>query len=165
MTSGRSERADLPLPEPLDLGLVLGGLDMVVLKPERDDTFLLMTDRNDLDGQIYKTFVGCGVANPKTPRAASGDDLQKLLKENHAYIFSLIHKFNQDVKPDQPYSERGDIIVISDEAHRTQSGRLARNMRVALPNAAFIGFTGTPLFRHDELTRRIFGDYVSRTPG
>ena len=52
--------------------------------------------------------------------------------------------------------------MISDEAHRTQSGRLARNMRLALPNAAFIGFTGTPLFKQDEITKRIFGDYVSR---
>lgn len=125
-------------------------------------TFVLMTDRNDLDSQIYKTFVGCGVADDNTPRAASGKDLEALLKQNHRYVFSLIHKFNQDVKPDQPYSERDDIIVISDEAHRTQSGKLARNMRLALPNAAFIGFTGTPLFKHDELTRRIFGNYVSR---
>ena len=125
-------------------------------------TFLLMTDRNDLDSQIYKTFVGCGVAETRTPRAASGDDLETLLKENHRYIFSLIHKFNQDVDPRHPYSERDDIIVISDEAHRTQAGRLARNMRLALPNAAFIGFTGTPLFKQDEITRRIFGDYVSR---
>ena len=85
-----------------------------------------------------------------------------MLKENHRYIFSLIHKFNQDVNPHQPYSARDDIIVISDEAHRTQAGRLARNMRLALPNAAFIGFTGTPLFKQDELTKRIFGDYVSR---
>ena len=125
-------------------------------------TFLLMTDRNDLDGQIYKTFVGCGIADDQTPRAASGDDLEKLLKENHRYVFSLIHKFNKNVNPHQPYSERDDIIVISDEAHRTQAGRLARNMRLALPNAAFLGFTGTPLFKRDELTRRIFGDYVSR---
>jgi type I restriction enzyme R subunit len=86
----------------------------------------------------------------------------QLLKQNHRYVFSLIHKFNQDVKPDEPYSDRDDIIVISDEAHRTQAGKLARNMRLALPNAAFIGFTGTPLFKHDELTKRIFGDYVSR---
>lgn len=125
-------------------------------------TFVLMTDRNDLDSQIYKTFVGCGVADDQTPRAGSGKELERLLKENHRYVFSLIHKFNQDVKPDEPYSERDDIIVISDEAHRTQAGKLARNMRVALPNAAFIGFTGTPLFKHDELTKRIFGDYVSR---
>jgi type I restriction enzyme R subunit len=125
-------------------------------------TFLLMTDRDDLDDQIYGTFVGCGIADDKTPRAASGANLEKLLKENHRYVFSLIHKFNQDVKPDEPYSERDDIIVISDEAHRTQAGRLARNMRLALPNAAFIGFTGTPLFKHDQITKRIFGDYVSR---
>ena len=129
---------------------------------EGNFTFLLMTDRNDLDSQIYRTFVGCGIADDNTPRAASGDDLEKLLKQNHRYVFSLIHKFRKDVDPNQPYSERDDIIVISDEAHRTQAGRLARNMRLALPNAAFIGFTGTPLFKQDEITRRIFGDYVSR---
>jgi superfamily II DNA or RNA helicase len=125
-------------------------------------TFVLMTDRNDLDSQIYKTFVGCGIADDRTPRAGSGKELEKLLKENHRYLFSLIHKFSQDVNPKEPYSRRDDIIVISDEAHRTQSGRLARNMRLALPNAAFIGFTGTPLFKHDEITKRILGDYVSR---
>ena len=131
-------------------------------KLEGNFTFLLMTDRNDLDSQIYRTFVGCGVADDNTPRAASGDDLERLLSENHRYVFSLIHKFNKDVNPKEPYSERDDIIVISDEAHRTQAGRLARNMRQALPNAAFIGFTGTPLFKQDELTKRIFGSYVSR---
>ncbi len=125
-------------------------------------TFLLMTDRNDLDSQIYRTFVGCGVADEKTPRASSGEVLKALLQENHRFVFSLIHKFNQNVDPSQPYSTRDDIIVISDEAHRTQAGRLARNMRLALPNAAFIGFTGTPLFKHDNLTKRIFGTYVSR---
>ena len=68
-----------------------------------------------------------------TPRAASGDDLERLLSESHRYVFSLIHKFNKDVNPKQPYSERDDIIVISDEAHRTQAGRLARNTRPDLP--------------------------------
>jgi type I restriction enzyme R subunit len=125
-------------------------------------TFLLMTDRNDLDSQIYGTFVGCGVADEQTPRAGTGEDLRRILKENHRFIFSLIHKFNQDVNPREPYSARDDIIVVSDEAHRTQAGKLARNMRLALPNAAFIGFTGTPLFKHDNLTKRIFGSYVSR---
>jgi len=129
---------------------------------EGNFTFLLMTDREDLDSQIYSTFVGCGLADERTPRAATGKALAQLLKENHRYVFSLIHKFNQDVKPGQPYSLRDDIIVISDEAHRTQAGKLARNMRLALPNAAFIGFTGTPLFSDDHLTRRIFGGYVSR---
>ncbi|WP_295449986.1 type I restriction endonuclease [uncultured Thiodictyon sp.] len=123
-------------------------------------TFLIMTDREDLDGQIWRTFIGCGLTDEKTPRADSGKALKVLLQCNHRYIFSLIHKFNQPVI--EPYSERDDIIVLSDEAHRTQAGRLARNMRLALPNAAFIGFTGTPLFQHDELTRRIFGGYVSR---
>lgn len=84
------------------------------------------------------------------------------MKENNQYVFSLIHKFNKDVDPKKPHSECDDIIVISDEAHRTQAGRLARNMRLALPNAAFIGFTGTPLFKQDEITKRIFGEYVSR---
>ena len=129
---------------------------------EGNFTFVLMTDRDDLDSQIYKTFVGCGVADDQTPRAGSGKELEQLLKQNLRYVFSLIHKFNQDVKPGEPYSDRDDIIVISDEAHRTQAGKLARNMRLALPNAAFIGFTGTPLFKHDELTKRIFGGYISR---
>jgi type I restriction enzyme R subunit len=84
-------------------------------------TFLLMTDRNDLDSQIYRTFVGCGVADEKTLRASSGELLKALLRENHRFIFSLIHKFNQDVDPREPYSVRDDIIVISDEAHRTQA--------------------------------------------
>ena len=125
-------------------------------------TFVLMTDRTDLDDQIWKTFAGCGITGEQTPRASSGADLENRLKENPSYLFSLIHKFNQNVDPNRPYNESDNIIVISDEAHRTQGGRLARNMHLALPNASFIGFTGTPLFTQDELTRRIFGDYVSR---
>jgi len=123
-------------------------------------TFLVVTDREDLDDQIWRTFIGCGVTDENTPRAGSGDDLREMLGENPRFLFSLIHKFNQPVS--EPYSPRDDIIVISDEAHRTQAGKFARNMRLALPNASFIGFIGTPLFKHDELTRRIFGDYVSR---
>ncbi len=123
-------------------------------------TFVVMTDREDLDDQIWRTFIGCGVTDEKTPRASSGRELKEVLRENHRFVFTLIHKFNQSVTG--PYSERDDIIVISDEAHRTQGGKFARNMRLALPNASFIGFTGTPLFKHDQLTRRIFGNYVSR---
>ena len=123
-------------------------------------TFVIMTDREDLDDQIRRTFIGCGIADEKTPRASSGAALQEMLRQNYRFVFSLMHKFNQEVK--EPYSERDDIIVISDEAHRTQAGKFARNMRLALPNASFIGFTGTPLFKHDHLTRRIFGGYVSR---
>jgi type I restriction enzyme R subunit len=123
-------------------------------------TFVIMTDREDLDDQLWRTFVGCGVGDEKTPRASSGTALREILQQNHRFVFSLIHKFNQEVT--EPYSESDDIIVMSDEAHRTQAGKFARNMRLALPNASFIGFTGTPLFKHDQLTRRIFGNYVSR---
>ena len=123
-------------------------------------TFVVMTDREDLDDQIWRTFVGCGAADEKNPRPRSGEELKSLLEEDHRFVFSLIHKFNQEVT--EPYSERDDIIVVSDEAHRTQAGKFARNMRRALPNASFIGFTGTPLFKNDHLTRRIFGSYVSR---
>ena len=126
-------------------------------------TFLVLTDREDLDTQIYKTFAGCGVVdNDREPcRAASGTHLGRLMTSRKAYIFSLIQKFNQEVEPDQPYTQRDDIIVITDEAHRTQYGTLALNMRNALPKASYIGFTGTPLFKNDEITRRVFGDYVS----
>ena len=126
-------------------------------------TFVVMTDREDLDDQIWRTFVGCGMVDPKTtPRASSGMELKEILQKDPSFVFTLIHKFNQPVDPNEPYSLRDNIIVISDEAHRTQAGRFARNMRLALPNASFLGFTGTPLFKYDNLTRRIFGGYVSR---
>jgi len=126
-------------------------------------TFLVLTDREDLDAQIYKTFAGCGIVDNDTLkcRAGSGDNLKELLQQDLPYVFSMIHKFNQNVDPEEPYSARDDIIVISDEAHRTQYGKLALNMRIALPKASYIGFTGTPLFKDDEITMRIFGDYVS----
>ena len=126
-------------------------------------TFLILTDRDDLDTQIYKTFAGCGaVDHDRDPcRAASGDHLSRLLGEHKPHVFSLIQKFSRDVDLEAPYSPRDDIVVITDEAHRTQYGTLALNMRNALPNASYLGFTGTPLFKEDQLTRRAFGDYVS----
>jgi type I restriction enzyme, R subunit len=126
-------------------------------------TFVILTDREDLDSQIYKTFAGCGlVDHDRDPcRAADGEHLEQLLAQHKTFVFSLIQKFNRDVNPDLGYTQRDDIIVITDEAHRTQYGQLALNMRNALPNASYIGFTGTPLFKDDEITRRVFGDYVS----
>ena len=126
-------------------------------------TFLVLTDREDLDAQIYRTFAGCGVVDhDRDPcRASSGTHLGRLLGEHKSYVFSLIQKFNQDVDPDAGYTQRDDVIVVTDEAYRTQYGTLALNMRNALPNASYIGFTGTPLFSDDEITRRVFGDYVS----
>ena len=123
-------------------------------------TFLVLTDRDDLDNQIYKTFAGCGVVNEGTDcRASSGAHLSRLLGEHKSHIFSLIQKFN--VNTTESYTQRDDIIVITDEAHRTQYGILALNMRNALPNAGYIGFTGTPLLSGDEITRQVFGGYVS----
>ena len=121
-------------------------------------TFVLVTDRNELDTQIYNTFTGVGAVQNANVKATSGQNLKELLKTDQRYIFSLIHKFNFE----EVITERENIIVISDEAHRTQGGSLAMNLRKALPNASFIGFTGTPLFKDDELTRRIFGEYVSK---
>ncbi len=126
-------------------------------------TFLICTDRADLNTQIYKTFAGCGVAdNDKNPcRPASGRHLAELMSQHKAYVFTTIQKFNQEVDPDEGYTKRDDIIVITDEAHRTQYGTLALNMRNALPKANFIGFTGTPLFKNDQITMKVFGHYVS----
>ena len=126
-------------------------------------TFLVLCDRGDLDNQIYRTYAGCDVVGEhQDVRADSGKHLKRLLGEHKAYVFSLIQKFNEDVLPDEPYSDRDDIIVVVDEAHRTQYGRLALNQRNALPNALYIAFTGTPLMKDDEITRRVFGHYVSR---
>ena len=126
-------------------------------------TFLICTDREDLDDQIYKTFAGCGlVDHDKDPcRAGSGKNLEEMLKQHKAYVFTMVHKFNRDVNPDKPYSDRDDIIVITDEAHRSQNGLLFLNHRNALPNASRIGFTGTPLFKDDQITKKTFGDYIS----
>ena len=127
-------------------------------------TFLVLTDREDLDNQIYKTFVGTGTVNENdNVRASSGEDLKSKLTSQHAaYAFSLIQKFNQPVAKGEPYSDRSDIIVMTDEAHRTQYGNLALNMRLALPNANYIGFTGTPLMKGDEITKQVFGGYISK---
>jgi Type I site-specific restriction-modification system, R (restriction) subunit and related helicases len=81
--------------------------------------------------------------------------------QHKSHVFSLIKKFKHAVGEGEAYSQRDDLIVITDEAHPPQYGTLALTMRNALPNASYIGFTGTPLFKDDEITRRVFGDYVS----
>ncbi|MGC7873713.1 type I restriction endonuclease subunit R [Desulfosporosinus sp. SYSU MS00001] len=125
-------------------------------------TFLIITDREALDEQIYKNFESAGAVTEKHVQATSGKHLQKLLKEDHRNIFTLIQKFG--TKKGEAYpklSDRSDIIVITDEAHRSQYDNLAGNMRNALPNASFIAFTGTPLMAGEEKTKDVFGDYVS----
>lgn len=125
-------------------------------------TFLVVTDRTDLDNQIYDNFVDCGAITEEKAQAESGKDLQRRLQEDHRYVFTLIQKFGTRKGERYPVvSRRSDIIVITDEAHRTQYDTLALNTRNALPNAAFIAFTGTPLIVGEEKTRQVFGDYVS----
>jgi len=133
-------------------------------------TFLLVVDRSELENQLYDTFSGCGAIPDKLPkrgiRARSREHLRELLSENHRYVFTLIHKFSIDPKKEQAYpliTDRENIIVISDEAHRTQGGIFARNMRFnGIPNATYLGFTGTPLIDEElHATREIFGGYVS----
>ena len=125
-------------------------------------TFVIITDRNDLDGQIYKTFANSGMIAEKQAQAESGDHLKTLLTEDHRFVFTLIQKFQARDSSKYPVlSDRSDIIVMTDEAHRSQYDSLAMNMRQALPNASFIGFTGTPLMAGEEKTKQVFGDYVS----
>lgn len=128
-------------------------------------TFVIVTDRTELDNQIAGQFVSVGALTKDTQQvqADSRVHLRKLLAGNERYVFTLIQKFSTaDREPMPVLSERSDIIVITDEAHRSQYDQLAANMRVALPNAAFIGFTGTPLIQGEESrTREVFGDYVS----
>jgi len=120
-------------------------------------TFVVVTDRQELDGQIYKHFASAGVVTEGRAQAESSRHLRQLLTEDHRYVFTLIHKFREP----EEVSPRNDIIVITDEAHRSQYDTLALNMRTALPNAAFLAFTGTPLIVGEEKTRQVFGDYIS----
>jgi len=134
----------------------------VLRKQPGNWSFVIVTDREDLDEQAYKEFVYAGVITEKHMRAKSAANLRQLLAEDHRYVFSLIHKFRTEMGETHPVvSDRADVIVITDEAHRTQYDTLALNMRNALPNARFLGFTGTPLIAGEERTKEVFGDYVS----
>jgi type I restriction enzyme R subunit len=128
-------------------------------------TFVIVTDRTELDDQIAKTFAACGALTKEREevQAQNREHLKTLLQGNERYIFTLIQKFGTAQGEIFPkLSDRSDIIVITDEAHRSQYAVLAANMRRALPNAAFIAFTGTPLIATDaEKTKEVFGDYVS----
>lgn len=126
-------------------------------------TFVVLTDREELNTQISETFENCRLLGKDVKAsqfiAVSGEDLVEKLKGNPSFVFTLIQKFNKsDEKPIYPDH---DIIIMSDEAHRSQYGIFADNMMKLLPTAARIGFTGTPLLSSDNITARTFGDYVS----
>lgn len=126
-------------------------------------TFLIVTDREDLDTQIHKNYVRTEVIGDKDEcQPKSGHQLREYLQTNKPIIFTMIHKFRYDKGKKYPIlSTRDDIIVLVDEAHRTQYKDLAENMRTGLPNANYVAFTGTPLLGAKRLTNQWFGNYVS----
>ena len=131
-------------------------------KFEGSPTILVLTDRDELNKQISDTFENCGMLGKVKAKkfiASSGEDLKMKLKGNPSFIFSLIQKFNDPNA--EPIIPDHDIIVMSDEAHRTQNGVFADNMMHLLPTAHRIGFTGTPLLSNDNITARTFGGYIS----
>ncbi|MFN9290603.1 MAG: type I restriction endonuclease subunit R [Planctomyces sp.] len=133
----------------------------------QNPTVVVLTDRNDLDDQLFGQFQRCCELLNQTPvQAGDRDHLRELLKvASGGVIFTTIQKFMPEKGEKMPsLSERRNIVVIADEAHRSQYDLidgLARNLRDALPNASFIGFTGTPIEQTDANTRAIFGDYIS----
>jgi type I restriction enzyme R subunit len=140
----------------------------LVLKEEMNNpTIVVLTDRNDLDQQLFETFSNCQQLLRQTPvQAANREDLKKLLSvASGGIVFTTIQKFfpeeNGRIYP--TLTDRYNVVVIADEAHRSQYDFIdgfARHMRDALPNASFIGFTGTPIEKEDKNTQAVFGDYV-----
>ena len=135
--------------------------------PMQNPTLVILTDRNDLDDQLFGQFQRCTDILGQVPvQAADRDRLRELLKvASGGVVFTTIQKFLPEKGTTMPgLSARHNIVVIADEAHRSQHDvidGLARNLRNALPNASFIGFTGTPIEKADANTRAIFGDYIS----
>ena len=133
-------------------------------KFEGSPTIVVLTDRDELNKQISETFENCGLlgkSKSKEFMAQSAEDLINKLKGNPSFVFSLIQKFNDTAAKADPIYPDHDIIVMSDEAHRTQNGIFAENLMHLLPTASRIGFTGTPLLKNDNITARTFGGYVS----
>jgi type I restriction enzyme R subunit len=126
-------------------------------------TFVVITDREDLDSQIYRNFLNTGtVKKQEAAQPKNSAEMRKFLGQNKRLVFTLIQKFRYEKGKEYPIlSDRNDIVVIVDEAHRTQYRTFAENMRAGLPNAQFLAFTGTPLLGRGRKTNAWFGDYVS----
>jgi len=127
------------------------------LEELKSPTFVFLTDRRDLDGQFYRTFLRSGY--PSAKQTEDIKDLKKKLREAAGeLIFTTIQKFDTEY---EELSDRKNIIVIVDEAHRSQYAKFAANVRVALPNASFMGITGTPISLRNRETRLVFGEHIS----
>jgi len=126
-------------------------------------TFVVVTDRDDLDDQIHKNFLRTDtVTKSDAAQPKDSEEMRKFLSSNKRFVFTLIQKFRFDKGKKYPVlSDRSEIVVIIDEAHRTQYKSLAENMREGLPNAQYLAFTGTPLLGKERKTNAWFGDYVS----
>jgi type I restriction enzyme R subunit len=126
-------------------------------------TFVVVTDREDLDGQIYRNFLHTGtVTEGEAAQPKNSEEMRKFLGQNKRLIFTLIQKFGWPAGKTYPeLSPRSDIVVMVDEAHRSQYKTLAENMRAGLKNAQYLAFTGTPLLGRGRKTNQWFGDYVS----
>ncbi|MBT3255927.1 MAG: type I restriction endonuclease subunit R [Deltaproteobacteria bacterium] len=126
-------------------------------------TFVVITDREDLDGQIYRNFLNTGsVKKSDAAQPKDSKEMRKFLGQNKRIVFTLIQKFRYPKGKKYPLlSDRDDIVVMVDEAHRTQYKTLAENMRQGLPKAQYLAFTGTPLLGRERKTSDWFGDYVS----
>ena len=141
----------------------------VILHPEMaNPTIVVLTDRNDLDDQLFGTFARCRdlLRQPPVQAADRADLRAKLAVASGGVVFTTIQKFFPEEKGDRHrvLSDRRNIVVIADEAHRSQYDFIdgfARHMRDALPHASFVGFTGTPIEKTDANTRAVFGDYIS----
>jgi type I restriction enzyme, R subunit len=140
----------------------------LVLEPKlQNPTIVVITDRNDLDDQLYGTFSRCHELLRQAPvQAVDREHLRSLVQvSSGGVVFTTIQKFMPSEGDHYPQlSDRRNVIVIADEAHRSQYDFIdgfARHMRDALPNASFIGFTGTPIEKTDANTRSVFGDYIS----
>jgi len=127
----------------------------------KSPAYVFLTDREDLDDQLFKTFSRTGYST-LAKRASSIKDLKdRLTHLGSELIFTTIQKFQDDPDANNVLTDRENIIVLTDEAHRTQYSMLAGNVRQALPNASFLGVTGTPISQHDHNTERVFGPIIS----
>ncbi|MFD2627439.1 type I restriction endonuclease subunit R [Oceanobacillus kapialis] len=146
------------------LSMVFLSMKLRRLKQLENPVIVVVTDRQDLDAQITATFKRCGFPNPK--QAESVEELQKLLQQGPgSTVMTLVQKFQTEDDEEYPLlTDSENVIVLVDESHRSQYSSLAMNMRIGLPNATYIGFTGTPIDKEDKSTVRTFGTYIDKYP-
>ncbi|WLV24644.1 type I restriction endonuclease subunit R [Aciduricibacillus chroicocephali] len=146
------------------LSMIFLSMKLRRLKQLENPVIVVVTDRQDLDAQITATFKRCGFPNPK--QAESVEELKLLLQQGPgSTVMTLVQKFQPEENEDYPLlTDSENVIVLVDESHRSQYSSLAMNMRIGLPNATYIGFTGTPIDKEDKSTVRTFGTYIDKYP-